>query len=194
VTFLLFGPLMQSMNSLAPNLSLRFVALEPVVGDRVATGDIDFVVLPEEFEPGLPALPLFEDSWICLVWSGHPTVGDTLTVEQYLALPHLTYNLSSPQYASIADEHLARNGHERKIVASTETFATAPFLLRGTSLVTLVPRRLGERLREPADVRLVEPPFDLPPLREKLVWSPRFTASAAHTWLRSQLLEAAQRL
>ena len=194
VTFLLFGPLMQSLSTLAPSISLRFIALEPAVADRVAAGDIDFVVLPEEIEPGLPSVSLFDDSWVCLVWSGHPTVGDALTVEQYLALPHLTYNLSSPQYASIADEHLARNGHDRKIVASTETFATAPFLLRGTPLVTLVPRRLGERLREPADVKLIEPPFDLPPLREKLLWNPRFTASAAHAWLRTQMLEAAKSL
>ena len=64
-------------------------------------------------------------------------------------------------------------GGERRIVASTESFATAPFLLRETPLVTLVPRRLGERLRQAADIRLVEPPFDVPPLREKLIWSPR---------------------
>jgi hypothetical protein len=60
-------------------------------------------------------------------------------------------------------------GCERRIVASTESFATAPFLLRETQLVTLVPRRLGERLRQAAEIRLIEPPFDVPPLREKLI-------------------------
>ena len=57
----------------------------------------------------------------------------------------------------------------------------------------LVPRRLGERLRQAADIRLIEPPFVAPPLREKLIWSPRFTASAAHAWLRSRLAEVAAR-
>ena len=30
--------------------------------------------------------------------------------------------------------------------------------------------------------------------REKLIWSPRFTASAPHAWLRAQLLDVTQRL
>jgi DNA-binding transcriptional LysR family regulator len=70
----------------------------------------------------------------------------------------------------------------------------APFLLRGTPLVTLVPRRLGERLQRAADIRLVEPPFAVPPLREKVIWSPRFTASAAHAWLRARIVEIAATL
>ena len=75
-----------------------------------------------------------------------------------------------------------------------KSFATAPFLLRETPLVSLVPRRLGERLRQAADIRLIEPPFDVPPLREKLIWSPRYTASAAHTWVRARLTELATAL
>jgi len=60
--------------------------------------------------------------------------------------------------------------------------------------VSLVPRRLGERLRQAADIRLIEPPFDVPPLREKLIWNPRYTASAAHTWLRARFVEIAKTL
>jgi DNA-binding transcriptional LysR family regulator len=194
VVFLMLGPLVKRLTTLAPNISVRFVALEPLVGERLEAGDIDFGILPAQFEPGLPSLPLFEDSWLCLVWSGHPTVGDRLTVEEFLALPHLTYNLSGPQFGSLADEHLAGSGYERKIVASMESFATAPFLLHGTRLITMVPKRLGERLRQAADVKTIEPPFDVPPVHEKLVWNPRFTASAAHVWMRTQLLEVAKLL
>jgi DNA-binding transcriptional LysR family regulator len=193
-TFLLFGPLLQRLHTRAPHISVRFVALDRTVGDRLAAGDIDFGILPAEFDPGVPSLPLFDDTWICAVSAGHPTVGDRLTVDEFLALPHLTYNMSGPQYGSIADEYLAATGHERKIVASIASFATAPFLLLGTSLVTTVPRRLGERLRQAADVKLVEPPFDIPPLREKLFWNPRFTAGAAHVFFREQLIEAAKLL
>jgi hypothetical protein len=57
-----------------------------------------------------------------------------------------------------------------------------------------VPRRLGERLQQAADIRLVELPLDIPPLREKLIWSPRYTASPAHAWFRARLVEVAQAL
>ena len=102
--------------------------------------------------------------------------------------------MTDPAHASVADEFLARNGHERKIVASTESFTAAPFLLQGTTLLTILPRRLGERMQRATDIRLLELPFDVPPLREKLVWNPRFTSSPGHVWMREQLVELAGNL
>jgi DNA-binding transcriptional LysR family regulator len=194
VVLLLLGPLVKRLTELAPNVSVRFVALEAAVGDRLAMGEIDFSIVPTELEPSFPSVPLFTDSWICAVWSGHPTVGDRLTIDQFLALPHLTFNISDPEHTSLADEHLARHGYERKIVASTDSFATAPFLLRETSLVTMVQKRLGARLARSAEIKLLEPPFELPEMCERLAWNPRFSASPAHAWMREQLIEAAKAL
>lgn len=194
VVFLLLGPLLKTLTGLAPNISVRFFALEPSVADRLAAGEVDFAVLPAELEEGLPSVPLFEDSWICAVWSGHPHSDERFTLEEFLALPHLSFRLAGPDHGSVAENYLAQVGCERRIVASTESFATAPFLLRDTQLVSLVPRRLGERLRQAADIRLIAPPFDVPPLREKLIWSPRYTASAAHGWLRARFADVAAAL
>jgi DNA-binding transcriptional LysR family regulator len=66
--------------------------------------------------------------------------------------------------------------------------------LEGTRLVTTVPRRLGERLRAAADIRLLEPPFTVPPLSLKLAWSARYTSSPKHVWLREQLMDVARGL
>jgi DNA-binding transcriptional LysR family regulator len=194
VVSLLLGPLVGRLLERAPGVAVRFTSLESGVGERVATGNVDFAVLPTELEPTLPSLPLFEDTWVCVVSSSHPSVGDRLTIDEFLALPHLAFSIAGPGHGSVAEDHLAQMGYERRIAATTESLATAPFLVRGTPLATLVPKRLAERLREAADIRLVETPVALPPLREKLVWSPRFTDSAAHVWLRTELVEVAKRL
>lgn len=194
VVFLLLGPLLKKLTVLAPDISVRFFALEPASAERLAAGDVDFAVMPEEYEPDAPSVPLFEDSWVCAVWAKHPHAGDRFTVDEFLALPHLSFRLAGQDNGSIAESFLAASGFERRIVASTESFATAPFLLRDTLLVTLVPRRLGEHLRQAAEIRLIEAPFEVPPLREKLIWSPRYNASAAHAWLRTQLHEVAKHL
>src|SRR5690606_21360820 len=149
---------------------------------------------PEEVELSLPSTPRFEDGWVCAVWAGHPSIGDRLTIEEYLEQPHLSFNISDPGRLSLADEYLSRHGHVQKIAASTASFAAAPFLLHGTRLLALVPKRLGERMRSAAELRLLEPPFEVPPLREKLAWNPRFTSSPAHAWMREQLLEIASSL
>lgn len=194
VVFLLLGTLLKSLTERAPNISVRFMALEPGAGERLAAGELDFAVLPAELEPSLPSADLFEDSWVCAVWSGNPHAGEQFTLEEFLATPHLSFRLAGPDHGSIAESYLAQLGFELKIVASTESFAAAPFLLRNTPFATLVPRRLGERLGPAADIRLVELPLAIPPLREKVIWSPRYTASPAHAWFREQLIEAAQAL
>jgi DNA-binding transcriptional LysR family regulator len=79
-------------------------------------------------------------------------------------------------------------------VATTESFTTVPFLLHGTPLLAMLPRRLGERLRSAADITLFDLPFELPRLEEKLVWNPRFSASPAHVWMREQIISVAQAL
>ncbi len=194
VVFLLLGALLKTLAECAPNISVRFLALDPTAGERLAAGELDFAVLPTELEPSLPSLPLFEDSWVCAVWTGHPHLGAQFTMDEFLAVPHLSFRLAGPDHGSIAESYLAQLGFELKIVASTESFATAPFLLRETPFATLVPRRLGERLTKAADIRLVELPLDIPPLREKLIWSPRYTASPAHAWFRGRVAEVAQAL
>jgi DNA-binding transcriptional LysR family regulator len=194
VVFLLLGTLLRLLTTIAPQISVRFLALEPSAGERLAAGELDFVVLPAELEPSWPSLPLFEDSWVCAVWSQHPYAGDQFTLEEFLAIPHLSFRLAGPDHGSVAESYLAQLGFELKIVASIESFAMAPFLLRETPFTTLVPRRLGERLQRAADIRLIELPLAIPPLREKQIWSPRYTASPAHAWFRARLAEIAEAL
>jgi DNA-binding transcriptional LysR family regulator len=116
-----------------------------------------------------------------------------LSLDEFLALPHLAFSFYGEQF-TLAEDYLAGLGYHSKIVASTETFATAPLLLRGTRLATIVPKRLGERLQSAADIKLINLPFDAPPFLERLVWNPRFTASPAHAWMRAQIAEVAKTL
>ena len=185
---LLFGPLMQKLTQFAPNMSAHFLRLGLSVGEHLTRGEIDFAVLPAEVEPSLPSLPLFNDTWVCVAWAGHPTLGDTLTIDEFQKHPHLSFNISDPVHISLADNFVLRQGRERKVVASTASYTAAPFLISGTPLLLMVPRRLGERMQAAAELRLLELPFEVPPLCEKLAWNPRFTTNPAHTWMREQIV------
>ena len=191
---LLSGPLVNRLERDAPHMAVHFLRLDLAAGERLNVGEIDFAIFPREIDSVLPSVPLFDDTWVCVAWDKHPSLGERLTIEEFLKHPHMSFNMSDPGHASVADEFLARNGHERRIVASTESFTAAPFLLQGTTLLTILPRRLGERMQRAADIRLLELPFDVPPLREKLVWNPRFTSSPGHVWMREQLVELAGNL
>ncbi|MGV3592727.1 MAG: LysR substrate-binding domain-containing protein, partial [Gammaproteobacteria bacterium] len=171
-----------------------FVKLDSLARERLAQGDIDFSIVPEGVESGLPSLELFQDPWVCIVWERHQSIGEQLTLDEFMAQPHMAFTIDDEGHASMADEHLAREGFQRNIVATTASFTNAPFLLQGTTMLTMVPRRLAERMREAARIRLLDIPMQVPPLSEKLMWNPRFTQSKPHMWMREQIASIAAAL
>ena len=193
-SFLLLPSLLQILAREAPRVTVRMVQLEANSTERLGTGDLDFVIMPSEIETSFPGELLFIDRWVCAVWKDHPEVATRISKAQYMALPHLTFGMSQPSGHSVADGHLNRVGVKRNVVATTEGFLIAPFLLRGTKMVTLVHRRLGERVKDAAGIRLLEPPLPLPDIHESVFWSPQHSRSPAHIWFRAKLLEVAHAL
>jgi LysR family nod box-dependent transcriptional activator len=112
-------------------------------------------------------------------------VGKRMTLERYTALGHLIYSMGGAgQPVALPDMHLGRLGVPRRIEVSVESFLLAPFLLQGTDLVTLIPKRAEAFLRRTGDIRVLESPVELPALVETLWWHSRATADpptlAAH--------------
>ena len=143
----------------------------------------------------LESLRLWDDRWECCVWEGNTRVGRRMTMERYTVLGHLIYSMGGPgQPVALPDRHLARLGVPRRIELSVESFLLAPFLLQGTDLVTLIPKRAEAFLRRTGDIRVLESPVDLPVLVEMLWWHSRATADPAHAWLRARIDEVANTL
>jgi DNA-binding transcriptional LysR family regulator len=191
---LMLAPLVNRLRELAPKISVQFVKLDSAARERLVDGDIDFSIMPEGVEHGLPSMDLFQDPWVCILCERHQAIGAELSLEEFMAQPHMAFNIGDEGHASVADEHLLRKGYRRNIVATTESFTHAPFLLQGTTMLTMVPRRLATRLREAAHIRLLNIPVDVPPLAEKLIWNPRFTHSQPHRWMRQLMADIAAAL
>jgi LysR family nod box-dependent transcriptional activator len=191
---LLGRPLLARLHREAPGISVRFVQLPEHLFENLALGEIDFLVVPAETRPNYPGRLLFTDRWVCAVWSGNHLVGDRLTRKQFIALPHLAYRFGRRLLFSTADRYVSSLGLPIKIAATTESFVAAPFMLEGTDMVTLTHRRLARRLEEAANIRYFPPPFRIPDIHESIFWNPRNTASPAHVWLRTLLIESATAL
>ncbi len=119
----------------------------------------------------------------------HPEVGDEITLEQFSTLPYLA--TSSGHRRSLAEMQLDFLGVPRN-TEITAGFGLAPFLLRGTRLITLVHERLALHIGEAAGIRLLEPPIPrLQPITEIMAWTSRTDQDAGHRWLRDRLLDLA---
>ena len=187
---MLIGPLVRALAAEAPAVVVEVVPRLADAPRALANGDVDLVIEPPEImgDADLESLRLWDDYWACCVWEGNTHVGKRMTLERYTALGHLIYSMGGAgQPVALPDLHLGRLGIPRRIEVSVESLLLAPFLLQGTDLVTLIPKRAEAFLRRIGDIRVLESPIDLPGLVETLWWHSRSTTDPAHTWLRTRI-------
>jgi len=188
----LLQPLLQRIATEAPGVSLHLQRTSRGEPEKI-TSDINIGLWPSPgaADLGLASEILFRDRWVCAVWAGNEDVGESISLEDYLHLPHAVYQLGAEDRIGMADRAIRDLHRPRRVQVSADSFLLLPMLVKRTSQVALIQERLGRQLAATADIRLVEPDFDMPPLAEAMYWHSRNTSDPAHRWLRSMLREVA---
>lgn len=179
----------------APRLQLE---VRPIAGSALSEaqlqGEVDlgvsyFRVRSPEFRSRL----LMEESLVSMVRLDHPAIGDTLSLEQYLALSHV---ILVPRTAEgpIIDRVLRKAGLKRRVALQVPHFLSMPLIVKGTDFVCTLPRRMANVYAEHFRLRVLKTPVDCPPIPIYLVWHQSLEAEAGHTWLRDAIWELCQRL
>lgn len=189
---MVFGdPLATIVARQAPGVRLRFQQNTTYAVDHAleTLRTIDGIVLPHGFLTDVPAVDLYEDTWVCIVCKDNDLVGDTLTMDDVATLPWVvTYHL--PTAFTPAARQLRMIGIEPDIQVVVESFLAVPFLVARTQRIALLQEQLAHRLAAAAGVRILPCPWDVVPLKEAFWWHPTFRADPAHAWLRGVLKAA----
>jgi LysR family transcriptional regulator, nod-box dependent transcriptional activator len=195
VSMLVMPPLLQRLAAQSPGISVRFTTTMPDSIDLLATDVIDFFIMAAQFPSNLPREHLFSDRWICAASAGNDRVNERVTREQYESLPHLvTFMRPQPDIYSFADDFVYRMNVPRRIIGATANFLLAPFMLQGTDALLLLQERFARRIEHAAQIKLLEPPFEIPPVEFDLVWNPKHQNDAPHVWLRALLRDITAKL
>ena len=190
----LLGPLVKRLETEAPHITLHLVPRSHDTERMLHEDLVDVVIEPHELLPdsGFPSEPLLSDRWLCAADSQN-IVSGKVSLEAFQNAPHLAYGIGPDRQFNLADRHLAREGINRRIAVTVESFVLVPFLLRQSNLISLVLERAISELGVPGVVG-VEPPVELPDIHERMFWHPRHTSNLAHRWLRDCLRETARRI
>lgn len=158
---------------------------------QVLEGETDLAlgVFPN-LAPEIDQSLLFEERFSCLASLDTLAENTSLNLDQYLNHPHILVTMEdgSPSEIDIA---LSKIGHARRIVTILPHWGLAARLVAGTDLVLTVARRTLEACELRSDVRMFEPPFDIPTFAFAQIWHSRRTKDPAHRWLRDLILRAA---
>lgn len=190
-TVAVLHPLSVKLRNIAPNVSLRISPVMPRFIEDLTHNDFDLVIVPPQFVgAGSPvhSQVLYEDPYVVAVDKSHPDVTDRIDLALFTSLPYLAQKSSGNR--ALVEVQLDRLGIERRTEVTTD-FGLAPFLLRDTLLVTLIPVSFASFLAEGVGLKLLEPPMRLDPVTESMFWTSHRDDEPAHRWLRTQLLEMA---
>lgn len=194
-TFIVLGQaLLRSIRHEAPLGAIEVLPMRaPDAEDALNEGTVD-IALGASWTAmlGLRVDRLFDEQFTCVVDVDHPTIHAAPTLDLYLSVPHLLVS-SIGRVPGNVDDVLIRKGLQRRIGATVPYLLAAPQLLAGSDMIFNTGRRFAERIAAWYPVKLVEPPIRIPGFSIAMIWHPRNAESAAHRWLRNQMLAAVGR-
>lgn len=179
----------------APHAKISIIDLRPdEVVDAMDSGEVDLAI---GYFLGMPnwarQQTLRKTTYVCAVRSGHPDIGATLSIDQFLRARHAIYATSGSPHG-VVDETLARMNLTRNVALRVPRFAALPFLIAHSDLLVTIPEDLGHTFSRLIDIKLFAPPVPLGHFEIKQYWHERHHAEPAYQWLRTVVHRQTQRM
>lgn len=185
----------------APGVSCRVQLISETILTRLEYGEAHLCVCMDSLR--LYATRSWPDSlrmvrlrpihWICAVDANHPTLGDTLSAEEFFALPHA---FGAPSAYSVGPEELVRRlfDIDMTVQLAVPSLLHLPLVLAGTPYVATMPERVLRMAPHSSPLKTFPTPFPSQEHHELLLWHNRHDPDPAHAWLRELIIEIAGEL
>ena len=179
----------------APNVTIRTLLTNEAIGDLLRSGSAEFGIFPQQrLIEGLPSAPIFEDDFSVIAWRENPFVKDQLSVEQYLALKHVSTSIGPNTPPHIEQETLDRYDIVRNIAVYAPNFTGVAEVVLGTNYLATMHTRSAQILARRIPLKVVAPPVAIEPFDVCLQWNAALATDPGTAWIRNFLLECGQRL
>jgi DNA-binding transcriptional LysR family regulator len=179
----------------APGIRIRIRSEVPAqlkVELREGTVDLalDYFALPDT---AYRSHCVLTESLMTLARRDHPLLGERLTLEQYLAAPHVV--LAAPANARpMIDLALAKRGLQRRIAVSVPHFISMPLMVQASDMIGTLPRRMATLYADSFRLRAHAVPLRTPQFPVYLIWHEALESDPGHQWFRTHLTDFCQRL
>ena len=199
----LIPTLLRNLNQIAPNVTMDIMTPSDVNFHDVEAGKIDMAInrfdeLPQSFHQKT----VWRDTFSCLLSADNPVVSK-FNLNSYLSAKHVWVSKTGfgvgvgmdpkdVQKLGWVDEALARLGKKRDIKVFTRNYHVAMQLAYEDGLLATLPTKAAMLHKHDSNYTILKPPFEIPDIDLKMIWSPLLHHDASHIWFRQQVIEAAK--
>jgi LysR family nod box-dependent transcriptional activator len=195
----LLPAVLQRVAAEAPGIRFQIELISQTALARLEYGEADLCLCLDNlrlyemraYPESLHTIRLRPVRWLCAVDRNHPTVGETLSAEQFLALPHV---FGRPSGYNASAEELVRRLFDADITVhlTVPSLLHLPLVLPGTSYVATVPERVVKLFSGSTPMKTFPLPFPTPEHYEILIWHKRNQTDPAHAWVRELIVALSQ--
>lgn len=186
-------PMMRGLATEAPGVRVNVEPLRAEPVEQLRSGRCDLLFWPLQIQiPGLlnfPNVTLFADEFIAVADKENTVISSPLTAEALAATPAVEVN-----GMTMSEVKLSEQGLRQPIAITVDSYMLALQAVTGSSLITLAPRRLFDRLGPVLGLREIPLAVEPPKLTLAMFWHPRNMLAPAHKWLRERLESTAAQL
>jgi DNA-binding transcriptional LysR family regulator len=136
---------------------------------------------------------LFHDRYVCACRQHHSHLDDTLSLADYVALPHLLVSVQEDRVGRV-DALLAEHQLKRHTALSVPHFLVAPSVLAETDLIATLARRIAQAFAQTHGLKLLPLPLELEEFAVRIRWHQSRQGSPADQWLRDQILTVSRQV
>jgi DNA-binding transcriptional LysR family regulator len=195
VEYVLMPAVVTRLREQAPGIKLR---LMPFGTDLAETGVVSgstAMVIGRITDPpdNLVVQHIMDDGLACVVRADHPTIGDSLSREQYEALKHV--NMLPPgRLRAGLFQALQKQALKREVAVSVTHFLAVPELVAVTDYCSTLPRLICRQLARDKRLKVMPAPADLGTFPVEMAWHVRYRHDPAHRWLRGLVADVAREI
>ena len=195
---MLMPALLGSISKLAPKLRVEVRNMDPLrVREELEEGSCHLVIgyfrdLPKDLYSSM----IFKDQIVCLTRSGHPSIKDKVSLNEYAELQHACFagfsHAGLSTIEKVTDAALADLGFERTITFKAGSVSVILSVVAETDMIATVPLGSTRRAATQFQLRTMSLPFAVPDVEVALIWHERTHRDTAHNWVRQAIREVAK--
>lgn len=194
--------LISKLATLAPNITLDLITPSDVTFHDVEQGKVDMAINRfEELPLSFHQKVIWYDSFSCVMKSDHPKANQ-FDLNAYLASQHIWVSKTGfgvgvgidpteVQKLGWVDAELSKIGKQRDIRVFTRHYHSALQMAKTQNLIATLPSKAAMIYKDDPAVKIINPPFDIPPIALTMAWSALLHHDVGHIWLRRLIGEVA---
>mgnify|MGYP001822349762 FL=1 len=184
ITTVLLIPMASELERLAPGVRLDARLPDDAIQLEFERGEIDVMLVPEEFTVAQHPLELvFEEPHVIVGWAENPIFQREIGEGDFFNASHVGVRIGPDRDMTFTERNLEALGEPRKMAVFAPNFSVVPWFLVGTHRLAVMQQRLAETYKAVMPLATAPLPFEFSSMRLMAQYHSARTADQGLSWL-----------